>query len=269
MLKLKNSAMLVVAGLCGYVALMTPDWKSDLVAKTGLAYKNNYNYVADGANPMSDVLFVNTSTGGVQYWPGGVKASSVSGGNFDSTTYKYLASGDFGDGSTLNPADGNADLLLQNTATGMTVIWYSAQKVSPVPTYPGTATPGMAVAAVCDFDGDGKDDILWYNSTTGGTQMWHGAVKANISYPGTQSDLTQSVVGCGDFDGNGKEDILWRSVTNNTTTVWVDAVKTNKLYLTGNPVSTYSIVGVGDFDGDGGTRGNRSACITNDDLSTE
>jgi len=238
--------MLVVAGLCGYVALMTPDWKSDLVAKTGIAYKNNYTYTTDGATPTSDVLFMNTTTGNLQYWPGAVKALDVKLGNFDVSNFTYVGTGDF-DG------DGNADLLFTNLTTNMAVVWPSGLKSNPSAPiyYPGTGTSGFTVAAVCDFDGDHKDDILWYNSTTGASQIWHDAVKSNITYPGTQTDLTASVAGCGDFDGDQKEDILWHYSSTGGNVVWLSGSKINKLYLTGNPIATYSIAGVGDFDGDG------------------
>lgn len=40
--------MLVVAVLCGYLALMTPDWKSDVVAAMNPGYKADYdgNHIA-------------------------------------------------------------------------------------------------------------------------------------------------------------------------------------------------------------------------------
>jgi len=247
MLKLKNSAMLVVAGLCGYVALMTPDWKSDLVAKAGVAYKNNYTY--NGlTNLTGDVLWLSTSTGGTQIWDGAVKASVSYPGSYDNTVYTYAASGDF-DG------DGKADILFYRASNFATMIWPGAVKANA--TYPGVGSSGFNIAAVCDVDGLGtvggtppkQDDIFWYNPTTGGTQIWSGAVKSTVSYPGAQSTV-YNVAGCGDFDGDGKEDILWYNAATGGTSIWSGAVKSTATYPGAQSTLTYTIAGVGDFNAD-------------------
>jgi len=198
--------------------------------------KNDFD--ADG---KSDVLFLNSTTGGTQYWQAATKANKVSPGSYDSVNYAYAGSGDF-DG------DGKSDLLFTKLSNNATLIWSGAVKTPA--SYPGTMASGYSVAAICDTNGDGKDDIVWVNATTGQTQIWPSATKASFINPGTQNTAF-ALVACGDFDGDGKADLFWRNNTSGSDQIWNGGLMSSKTYPGANTDMTWSVVGAGDIDADG------------------
>ena len=145
MLKLKNSAMLVVAGLCGYVALMTPDWKSDLVAKIGVAYKNNYEYSA--TKLTGDVLFLNTSTGATQIWEGASTTTVRFPGAYNNSIYVYAGTGNF----YTKKNDGSAAIMWYRPANGQIQIWEKGVKTNSH--FPGNGNTGFVPVAACPPSG--------------------------------------------------------------------------------------------------------------------
>jgi len=197
--------------------------------------KNDFD--ADG---KSDVLFLNTSTGGTQYWKAATKSQAIYPGTYD-TSYTYAGTGDFN-------GDGKADILFTRASNNGTLVWSGAVKSSV--TYPGSSAAGSAVAAICDVNGDGNDDVVWFNPTTGGTQVWSAAVKASVTYPGAQG-TAYAVAACADFDGDGKADLFWRNGTSGADEIWLTANKSTKLYPGAYTDTTWSIVGAGDINTDG------------------
>jgi hypothetical protein len=205
----------------------------------GEGVRNHARNDFDG-DGKSDLLFLNTNTGGTRYWKGAAKTQAIYPGAYD-LNYSYQGSGDF-DG------DGKADLFFTRASNHFTLIWKGAVKSTA--TYPGASTAGFNVAAICDVNGDGKDDVVWFNPTTGGTQIWSGAVKTSITYPGSQS-TAYSVAACADFDGDGKADIFWHNTTTGANQIWLSGNKTTKLYPGTAGDLTWMPVGAGDVDGDG------------------
>ena len=80
------------------------------------------------------------------------------------SSWKIAAIGD------LN-ADGIADLLWNNSATGQTAAWLmtGTNVVSNVPLMTDLK---WNINATADLNGDKKSDILWYNAATGQTSVW-------------------------------------------------------------------------------------------------
>jgi len=158
MLKLKNSAMLVVAGLCGYLALMTPDWKSDLMAAGGLSYSNDYT--KDGT---ADVLMRNSSTGGFRTFVMS-NGSSVSNNGYAAygTGWDVVATEDF-DG------DKDTDVLMRNSSTGVWRMFRTENgAVVSDANFAAYSSLDWQVAAVADFNNDGIKDVLLHNTVAGG-----------------------------------------------------------------------------------------------------
>lgn len=111
-------------------------------------------------------------------------------------------------------ADGNADLMWQNLATGDVLAWFmnGAQRLSQHSLNPGQVPAGWKVAGSADFNQDGRADLLLRNSATGALKLWYmkGYLRtgeANVS-PASVADPDLEVVGVGDFNGDGKPDVL-------------------------------------------------------------
>jgi len=214
MKKLKQSAMLVVAALCGYLALMTPDWKQDLVAKTNPGY--SADYVGNGRSAV--------------YWKGDSGANATKNElwqitvpspttNFVSPTRYYpppeanqanwdiVAHGDFS-------GDGSADILWRNNSTDAWWVWrlHNGTRVGQnfLPAFDSARE--WVVFGTGDTDKDGDDDILLRNTTTGELMIWvmqNHALAASISL-GVNARIPTSV---GDFNGDGDVDIVLRDAT--------------------------------------------------------
>lgn len=206
-------------------------WAADVTPSSG-SIKNDFN-----GSGLSDVLFLNTSTGGSMYTEGAVKANATYPGTYN-TAYTYQLSGDF-DG------DGSSDALFYNTTTGGTMIWPGMVKANA--TYPGSIGTGYVAAAACDLTADGSDDIVWRNASS--NVVWPNAVKANATYPGSQG-TSYAVAACADFDANGLADIFWRDNTSGANEIWNGGVKANKTFPGAWTDVTFSVIGAGDVDGD-------------------
>lgn len=244
MLKLKNSAMLVVAALCGYLALMTPDWKADLVANSGAAYTD---MDLDGNN-VADILWHNSATSNYKYWKMKSDATRIAGGEVDLGTVPSAWTF-----NTDADTDGNgiADLVFTNSSSAVRILPDGDVAQSK---YPGNQS-GYQLFDAGDFDGDGDSDLAWYNKTTGQTALWfmENHVRQSIIYPGSWTDLTYRPYAAGDFDNDGIDDIYWYNWDHGGIMFWKSFVRANKYYPgrfwdTGwRPVGG----GVGDADGDG------------------
>lgn len=253
MKKLKNSAMLVVAGLCGYLALMTPDWKSELSAMSGVGYlpNNNYNELS---GDVSDVLMRSTTTG--QYTLYEIDNYQVLTSNSPAlstnTDDKYIATLEKGDGS------GDVVVLTRKTSNGTWTAYNMADK-DVTGSAPETGLPSsssMAYVAVGDIDADGDDDVLMRNTSTGVYTAYffqNGAVTSNGGY-NAFTNLTVIPQGMADLDSDGDDELIQRA---SSTGIWYVArseggvvqanVALSGLYLSSN----YSYSFASDLNGDG------------------
>jgi hypothetical protein len=205
MFKLKNSAMLVVAALCGYLALMTPDWKTDLVAAAGNGYQTNLDGDLD-----DDVLIYRPSDGlfkmvemetGTGNWLSKINL----GNNPDTAGLAPIGMADI-DG------DGDADVILRNTATGqVSAMFVDSNSLGSLTTIANLNT-AYTFASAGDADGDGDHDLFWYRGSDGNVVAWNmenGERVGNAVWIGKYEQLAYQPLGMGDIDGNGTDDLLW------------------------------------------------------------
>jgi hypothetical protein len=145
-------------------------------ATYGLQIQGVGDFDGDG---KADILFRHVKTGATYIWfMNGVTktssaATSASAGAYTATTgWQVQGVADF-DG------DGKADILWRNVKTGATAIWFmnGATRASAGLTSasPGvyTATTGLQVQGVGDYNGDGMADILFRHVKTGVTYIWY------------------------------------------------------------------------------------------------
>lgn len=171
-------------------------------------------------------------------------------------------------------ADGNADILWQDTSTGRVGVWpvntntYQYTKGLTDPSYwsPNTmSTSVYDLAAIGDFNGDGKSDIIFHRIDTGALDYWGFTVSGSQivlstgTLTGAPSYSDFEIVGTGDFNADGRSDLVWQQKSTGNISYWLlgptsttggithiakGAIKTV-------PVGDYRVVGVGDLDGDG------------------
>jgi hypothetical protein len=220
---------------------------------------------------LTDILWRNAGTGatGIWFMNGVVKSSggatSVSAGAYTPTTGWHVQGvGDF-------DSDGRADILWRSAATGATGIWFmngttkTGGGLTSASAGKYTATTGLQVQGVGDFNGDGFADILWRNAATGVTSIWlmngttqTGGGPTSAYAGGYTATWGWQIQGVGDFDGDGKADILWRNAQTGATAIWL---MNGPAQTAGGATSAsagkytattgWQIQGVGDFNGDG------------------
>ncbi len=177
-------------------------------------------------------------------------------------------------------ADGFADLVLRNSASGDLVLWsMNGAAVAADPMLGTVANATWKIVGRGDFDGNGRTDLLWQNRSNGDVAIWSSSVwvvydGAGISCgsdlrgdtnPGytpsflacgvfaQEVDQDWRVTGVGDFSNDGKADIVWRNVSTGDVRVWL---------MNGRAIAAEAIVRrvsdpawrmtcVADFDGDG------------------
>jgi hypothetical protein len=201
---------------------MTPDWKAQLSAMSGVGYlpKNDYN--ASGAAKTSDVLMRNSSTG---LW----ELHEMSAYQSVATTSIALpSSSDYTYVATLNTgATGGYDVLVitRRTSDGG---WHASRVAGKVVASEAdlsgiNTSAAWQFAVAGDFNGDGQDDLLLRNSSTG--QYWvylmnNGVVGSSNAYNAFLSlDYVPQVAA--DFDADGDDDLLERQTSNGLWGVFV------------------------------------------------
>jgi hypothetical protein len=133
-------------------------------------------------------------------------------------------------------ADGRADILWHNAATGEAQIWFmsGAQRIGRATVtsgdQPARIGPPFRIVASRDFNGDGKADILWHNGATGETQIWFMdghrlADRATVALAESGAamlvGLPWSIVATSDINRDGRSDIVWHNAATGETQVWL------------------------------------------------
>ncbi|MBF0607710.1 MAG: VCBS repeat-containing protein [Magnetococcales bacterium] len=185
-------------------------------------------------------------------------------------------------------ADGQSEILWQNTTTGDIVIWAidrSSLKYTSRDLVEKRIPSAWQILAVEDFDGDGKSDILWENTNNYAVYIWfmnsltaHGAGARPDTYwinPGTGSPSPRlwQIEGFGDFNKDGVADILWRNTESGDVAIWLMSVNgiLDQYLVEPAPVADWQFKAIGDFDGDSkadvlwqGTNGDVSVWLMKD-----
>jgi elongation factor P hydroxylase len=157
---------------------------------------------------------------------------------------------------SLPPTDFNGDvrpdLLLLNSGTRQTAVWYMNNNVR-IGTANGPTLPaGWSLASVADFDGDDHPDYLLFNTTTRETWIWYMRNNVRIGNAlGPTLPVGSTVVGLGDFNGDEYPDYLLFNANTRGTTVWYMRNNVHIGSATGPTLPVgQSAVGVADFNGD-------------------
>jgi FG-GAP-like repeat len=148
--------------------------------------------------------------------------------------------------------DARPDLLLFNTGTRQTTIWYMNNNVQ-IGHASGPALLGSwSVASVADFNRDDHPDFLLFNAATRATWIWYMNNNIRIGNAfGPTLPAGWMVAALGDFNSDGYPDYLLFNANTGGTRVWYmrNNVRISAASGPTLPVGR-SVAGVADFNGD-------------------
>lgn len=160
-------------------------------------------------------------------------------------------------------ADGNTDLIWQNSATGRMAVWYLSGTTLIGTDYlhdaaGSTTEPDLdwKIVGAGDMDRDGHVDVLWRHRASGEIRLWHmkGIVQQDSVSVGTVSDTGWTIVALADVDGDAMLDLLWRHNGHGGLATWFmsDALPriTLRLAPAGFSDTRWRVVGAADMNGD-------------------
>ena len=149
--------------------------------------------------------------------------------------------------------DRKPDLLLWNSSTRNTAVWYLNNNVFLNGRYAPTLPAGWKIVDVADFDGDGNADYLLFKSSTRQTAIWYlsGHTYVHGAY-GPSIPSGWELKFAADMNGDGRPDYVFYNLATRQTAVWF---MNNNHLISGSygptlPVG-WSLVGLDDFDRDG------------------
>lgn len=240
----KNMATYLIALLCGYLALVTPDWKSQLMAAIP-GYVSNID--SDGDD---DLIQVNAA-GDIKVFE--LENSASLGVSIDANVPDFIVTGDF---------DGDRDLdYLSWDGTGSLVITEMYYRSISATHDLGAFSSAYEVIGTGDFDGDRDDDIAFYRPSDGRVVIWQMENNTVVSQ-NWMGDFLQTAyrpVGFGDVDLDGDDDLFWVRYTgadNNLVVVWwfENGTRNDKLndgaWLQSYYNNDYKIRAIADTNGD-------------------
>ena len=257
------------------------DGRADILWRNA-ASGENYLYPMDGTQILAGEAYLRT-VGDPDWMVVGV--ADFDGDGKADILWRNAASGEnylyFMDGATIKPgegyirtvadqnwqvagvgdfnADGRADILWRNSATGENYLYpMNGLAILPAEGYLRTvAGTQWQIAALADFDGDGKADILWRHAATGENYLYPmdgTAIKPGEGYLRTVADQDWRVKGAADLDGDGKADIVWRNRATGENYLYPmngTAILPGEGYFRTVSDPDWDIVAVADFDADG------------------
>ena len=152
--------------------------------------------------------------------------------------------------------DGKVDIVWQNQAYGLVVIWLMDGISLARPVFVDSLSDvRWSIAAVGDMDGDGHPDLLWQHQN-GSLVVWYmaGTTVRNAAWlsPST-APSTARLVAAADFDFDGKPDLLWQDAAG-LLSVWImnGITRVSTRNLNPSTVNTiWKVVAVSDYNRDG------------------
>lgn len=209
------------------------------------------NTTAAIVSPAMRLLWQNTSTGDRSIW-------LMSGATWDgssyallptvSTTWTMQASGDFN-------ADGNSDIVWQNTVTGDRSIWFMSNTTwgGSYALLPSVAL-AWSIAGAGDFNADGKPDLVWQNTTTGDRSIWfmNGSTWDGTFAMLPSVDPNWRIAAVADMNADNKPDLIWQNIVTGQRSIWFMNGSTwgGSYALLPTVATSWRIAGAADFDGD-------------------
>ena len=150
-------------------------------------------------------------------------------------------------------ADGNADIVWENTTTGDRGVWLMNGTSYSSWVDLGVISTALRITATGDFNGDGKVDILWENTVTGKRVIWLMNGTAFISSVNLGIMSTDwRIAAAADFNGDGNVDIVWENTVTGDRGFWL---MNGTAYVSwvdlGIIPTNWRIAAVADFNGDG------------------
>jgi 6-phosphogluconolactonase (cycloisomerase 2 family) len=152
-------------------------------------------------------------------------------------------------------ANGKADVLWRNSATGQNIGWLMNGTTLIGSTFlPTIADTNWGVKGVGDFNADARADVIWRNKVTGQNIVWlmDGLTVKGSAFLPAIADTAWDIQGVGDLDGDGRADVVWRNTNTGQNIAWLMNGTSVALAAFLPPECTcYQLAGVGDLDGDG------------------
>jgi hypothetical protein len=163
--------------------------------------------------------------------------------------WKIAAVGDF-------DADGKADILWRNSATGENYIYLmDGRSIVGEGFIRTVADQNWQVVGTGRFDSGDTADVLWRNNVTGENYVYlmQGLAITGEGYMRTVADQAWQVVGIADFDGDSRDDILWRNTATGENYVYPmdgTAIKATEGFIRTVADQAWQVAGVGYLDAD-------------------
>jgi hypothetical protein len=155
-------------------------------------------------------------------------------------------------------ADGKADLILRDKATGDNKIWLlDGDDVTSEVLLPAATGLDWSIVGAAEFTDDNKIDLLWRNDVTGQAAVWvmDGTTRSSVSLmPTTNTDWRVGAVG--DFNDDGDADIVWRNhgagPNAGKNAIWImdDTTRESVVFLPTAANMNWVIAGAANFDSD-------------------
>src|SRR6476660_8464383 len=148
--------------------------------------------------------------------------------------------------------DARPDLLLFNTGTRQTAVWYMSNNVRIGSANGPTLPAGWSLASVADFNRDDHPDYLLFNSATRATWIWYMNNNVRIGNAfGPTLPAGSTVAALGDFNSDGYPDYVLFNANTGGTVVWYLRNNVRIGSATGSTLPAgRSLAGVADFNGD-------------------